>query len=177
MSPAWPSEKPRRRTSSSPVSPAWKVTPAVVRSTSRKSSWLRSAISFSVNTVTDWGMSRMSCLPLPTVVFFTRTVSLLWISAVSFTVTVDSVAAVSAVCAQLPMEAASISAPRGTSALSAAVVGVCKSVAGRCCVCFFAKVASVGWKWDARGSGLAKAWLCGVAHKDVKSNDSHYYSY
>ena len=97
----------------------------------------------------------MSCLPLPTVVFFTRTVSLLWISAVSFTVTVDSVAADSAVCAQLPMEAASISAPRGTSACRLQWWGV-QSVAGRCCVCFFAKVASVGWKWDARAVVLAK---------------------
>ena len=24
---------------------------------------------------------------------------------------------------------------------------------------------------------LAKAWLCEYAHKDVKSNDSHYYSH
>lgn len=65
MSPAWPSEKPRRRMSSSPVSPAWNVTPAVVRSTSRKSSRLRSSSRRSVITVTDCGMSRSAWVPLP----------------------------------------------------------------------------------------------------------------
>ena len=138
MSPASPSEKPRRRTSSSPVSPAWKVTPAVVRSTSRKSSRLRSLISFSVITVTLCGMSRSSWLPLPISVRVARSCVLLLVepspTAESRTVTAGSVpatgaalagaccaagasAAVAADCAsaEVPSEPASSMAPSGSS--------------------------------------------------------------
>jgi hypothetical protein len=107
------------RTSSSPVSPAWKVTPAVLRSTSRRSSWLRSAMSFSVNTVTVCGMSRSSCSPLPMRVFSTLSVSLAWTCTLSRTVTVESVGLLASLasCAHAPMDAdaASIRAPSSLS--------------------------------------------------------------
>ena len=121
MSPASPKKKLPRRTSSSPVLPAWKVTPAVVRSTSRKSSRLRSSIRRSVITVTDCGMSRRACVPLPMPVSVARSVALEWVpSAFSLTITLPRVLSGVAgdVCAQPLTEATSISAPRGISALS-----------------------------------------------------------
>ena len=127
-SPAWPSEKPRRRTSSSPVSPAIKVTPAVVLSTSRKLSRLRSSSSCSVITVTFCGMSRSDCWPLPMLVWVARSVFLFLISggsACSVTVTVLSVPPdgvwAGAVCAMAVKEPASNSAPNGNTGVEMAV--------------------------------------------------------
>ncbi len=128
MSPACPSEKPRRRTSSSPVSPAWKVTPAVVLSTSRKSSRLRSSSSRSVMTVTFCGMSRRDCSPLPRRVVAGLRVLLERISAGSdcpVTVTVSKVPAVPTVWATACRLAASSMAPSGRLA-----PGVARCVVG-----------------------------------------------
>ena len=136
----------------------------MVRSTSRKSSWLRSFISFSVNTVTDCGMSLISCLPLPTVVCLISRVSLPCGAACSFTVTAGSVASgVVPVCAQLPTEAASIMAPRGSKTLSdwGAEEGVdCSMLLPRGAQ-VFAKVASEnGW---CRWCGIARQRAPAVA--------------
>ena len=76
ISPVEAKEKPRKRMSSSPPSAAKKVTPAVLCSTSFSVSRLRSSINFSVTTVTDWGMSRSACLPLPMLVVVVRRLSL-----------------------------------------------------------------------------------------------------
>ena len=120
-SPVVASEKPRRRMSSSPPSAAWKVTPAVLRSTSFRLSRLRSSISFSVTTVMDCGMLRNSWLPLPMVVVVARTESLpSGVSAFSLTVTWFSVLSAALgvpaggdCCAMALMEPASSMAPRG----------------------------------------------------------------
>ena len=165
----------------------------MVRSTSRKSSWLRSFISFSVNTVTDWGMSLMSCLPLPTVVFLMSRVSLPWTSAVSFTVTVDRVVSGVLVCAMAPIEAASISAPSGSKALSdceawgdrvageATNAGEERSMPLRRWARDLAKRASVnrGVQVARRGTksrreAVARStWLCVVVQLYVTSNAGH----
>ena len=73
MSPLAASEKPRMRMSSSPPSAAWKLMPAVLCSASFSVSRRRSSISFSVTMVTDCGMSRSACWPLPMVVVLART--------------------------------------------------------------------------------------------------------
>jgi hypothetical protein len=116
------------------------------------------------------GMSRMSCLPLPTVVFFTRTVSLLWISALSFTVTVDSVAAVSAVCAQLPWRQAASVRP-GEPGL----VGCCgagsrvgkRGVRGDACVS--QKGSPLLWTWVLVGKGPSGARSSGWQNRGCAS--------
>ena len=97
---------------------------------------LRSSISFSVTTVTDWGISRSSWLPLPMVERVARTESLPSAAAAFSLITtgarvlpstcvddcVDEVALVSpvagvvAVCAQPETDTASISAPSGSRA-------------------------------------------------------------
>jgi hypothetical protein len=83
---------------------------------------LRSSISFSVTTVMDCGMSRSSWLPLPMVVVVARTESLpCGRFGGSRTVTgarlrLSRGYAGAAVWAQLPMESASIMAPRGSMA-------------------------------------------------------------
>ena len=183
MSPAWPSEKPRRRTSSSPVSPAWKVTPAVARSTSRKSSSLRSWISFSVITVTLCGMSISFCSPLPISVLVARSRALLVVepspSALSRTVTVPRVPAVpagadaalagvgagagSAVCARAaePSDPASSIAPRGSSGAWLA------SITGAAGACRERTLGLIGLNfWAGRMVGSAgglkgEGWLTG----------------
>ena len=93
--------------------------PAVFLSASLTVSRLRSSISFSVTTVTDCGMSRSCCLPLPMVVSVARTASLpSGASARSFTVTVLSVVSDEAVSvwAKALIEPASSMAPRGNMA-------------------------------------------------------------
>ena len=176
MSPAVPSEKPRRRTSSSPVSPARKVTPAVVRSTSRKSSRLRSCMSFSVITVTLCGMSRSAWLPLPISVRVARSCALLLVdpspTAESRTVTVESVPATGACCAAgadaaaagaagcasavLPSEPASSMAPSGSKGLE----GVCAAIESiAACACAAGAQGWFGLKtWSTDMAGPSKVW-------------------
>ena len=127
--------------SSSPPSAARKEIPPVLRSTSFTVSRLRSLMTFSVTTVTDWGMSRSSWLPLPMEECVARTESLPWgASAASLMVTVPSVFSCGAawVCAQLPTDAASIRVPRGRAALREAMVGSIDAAMATCvCRCVF----------------------------------------
>ena len=132
MSPVVAKEKPRRRMSSSPPSAARKVTPAVLCSTSFRVSRLRSSISFSVTTVTDWGMSRSSCLPLPMLVVVVRRLSLPS-GASAFSSMVTGLSDFTSACftgwAIADMEPAKSMAPRGKSGV-ACIAGVRGNAAG-----------------------------------------------
>jgi hypothetical protein len=104
--------------------------PEVILRASFTVSILRSSSSFSVTTVTDWGMSRSCCLPLPMRVVVVRRLSLPWgsASAAAFTTTglsvlVSSSASLAGDWAQPLIEAANISAPRGNMARSAEITG------------------------------------------------------
>src|SRR6218665_2845580 len=125
MSPVLCRAKPRSRMSSSPPSAAVKLMPAVFFSASLTVSRLRSSIRRSVTTVTDCGISRNCCPPLPMRVSLARRLSLpSGASLRSLTTTGARVLSGVAVCAMAPTQAPSIRAPRGmrgSNALSAAL--------------------------------------------------------
>ncbi len=93
--------------------------PAVFFNASLTVSRLRSSMSFSVTTVTDWGMSRNCWRPLPMPVSVARNASLpSGASARSRTVTVGRVSD-GVVCAMALNEPASSMAPKGSMAVEA----------------------------------------------------------
>ena len=97
-------------------------------------------MTFSVTTVTDWGMSRSSWLPLPMVELVARNDSRHWgASADYLIVTVPSVLLSSAVCAQPVTEAvaASIMVPKGNMAPRAAWVDEAADTARTLVWCIF----------------------------------------